>query len=114
MADRFIPVNIAVPPIEAFLQISSSELLPALETVFPLDVFEISFVPQAIRSFVHHFYPAYGSPMMDYVIRLKTKLGTTNSPARDEENNNYDDEEPCTVYVMQKDDGSSVVVHKNN
>jgi hypothetical protein len=42
----------------------------ALTKAFPLDVFEISYVPQAIRSFVHHFYPAYSAPMVDYVKRL--------------------------------------------
>jgi hypothetical protein len=34
-------------------------------------VFEISFVPQAIRSFVHHFYPAYWYPLADYVKNMK-------------------------------------------
>ncbi|GKY96697.1 hypothetical protein MPSEU_000629200 [Mayamaea pseudoterrestris] len=83
VADRFIPLNIAVPPIEAFLRISSSELLPALKAVYPLDVFEISFVPQAIRSFVHHFYPAYGSPMMEYSTRLKVIQRTNKSNKAD-------------------------------
>jgi hypothetical protein len=70
LADRFVGVNVQVPPVSSLVRISSRELLPALQLVFPLDVFEISFVPQAIRSFVHHFYPAYGFPLMDYVKRF--------------------------------------------
>lgn len=82
LADRFVAVNIPVPPIETVLKISSRELLPALCNVFPLSTFEISFVPQAIRSFVHHFYPAYDMPLVAYV-RRKAKgngsLGPNNN-----------------------------------
>jgi hypothetical protein len=73
LADRFVAMNIPVPPVETVLRISNRELYPALTSVFPLDVFEVSFVPQAIRSFVHHFYPAYGSPLLDYVKDLQRK-----------------------------------------
>jgi hypothetical protein len=55
--DRFLSVNVGVPPTEALVRISSDELLPALDRLFPLDVFLISQVPQAVRSFLHHFYP---------------------------------------------------------
>jgi hypothetical protein len=71
LGDRFVSVNIAVPQVETVLRLSPGELLPALEKVFPLDVFEISFVPQAIRSFVHHFFPAYGLPFVVYVKNLE-------------------------------------------
>lgn len=71
LSDRFVAVNIPVPPIEAILRIASAELLPALSVAFPLDTFEISYIPQTIRSFVHHFFPAYGIPMVDYVKRLE-------------------------------------------
>lgn len=71
VADRFVSINIPVPPVETILRISSRELLPALNASFPLDVFEISLLPQAIRSFVHHFYPAYGFPMVQYVKDLE-------------------------------------------
>ena len=47
--DRFVSTNIGVPPTEAIVRISSEELLPALNTTFPLDVFQISLVPQAVR-----------------------------------------------------------------
>jgi hypothetical protein len=66
LSDRLVAVDVQVPPVESVLRISSEELLPAVSSVFPLDVFGISFVPTAIRSFVHHFYPAYGFPMVDY------------------------------------------------
>jgi hypothetical protein len=71
LADRFAAVNIPVPPVESVVRLSSEELQAVLTTIFPLDVFEISFVPQAIRSFVHHFYPAYWYPLADYVKTIK-------------------------------------------
>ena len=73
IADRFFfaAVNIPVPRTESILRVSSKELLDALEECFPLDTFEISLVPQAIRGFVHHFYPAYGYPLVDYVKRIE-------------------------------------------
>ena len=73
LADRFLAVNIPVPPVETIVQISSDELYHALSTIFPLDVFEVSYVPQAIRSFVHHFYPAYGFPLVDYGKELQRR-----------------------------------------
>lgn len=120
VADRFIPVNVGVPPIASIWQLSSSQLLPALASVFPLDVFEISLVPQAIRSFVHHFYPAYNAPIQDYVRRLEKEKNAKKSPAAAGKSNkallgNDDDDEdgPCTVIVLQQEDGSSVVVDVN-
>jgi hypothetical protein len=50
--DRFFSTNIGVPPTEAIVRISSSELLPALNTTFPLDTFQISLLPQAVRRYV--------------------------------------------------------------
>jgi hypothetical protein len=73
LADRFVSVNIAVPPVEAVLRIAPRELLPALRAAFPMGVFELSFVPQAIRGFVHHFYPAYDIPMVELVRRWQSK-----------------------------------------
>ena len=73
LTDRFLTVSIAVPPVRSILRISANELYPALVTAFPLDVFEISYVPQAIRSFVHHFYPAYGFPFVEYVRWLEER-----------------------------------------
>ncbi|KAL7575568.1 hypothetical protein ACA910_020143 [Epithemia clementina (nom. ined.)] len=74
LLDRFMiagVVDIAVPPVQTIVRLSSRDLYPALTKAFPLDVFEISYVPQAIRSFVHHFYPAYYASLVDYVRRLR-------------------------------------------
>eukprot|EP00977_Amphora_coffeiformis_P017775 scaffold5899_cov167-Amphora_coffeaeformis.AAC.3 len=49
LTDRFLTVSIAVPPVRSLLRLSPTEIYPALATAFPLDVFEISYVPQAIR-----------------------------------------------------------------
>lgn len=73
LADRFVAVNIQVPQVETIVRLSSSELLPALAKVFPLDTFEVSFVPQAIRSFVHHFFPAYDAPIVSFAKRRRKK-----------------------------------------
>lgn len=70
LTDRLVSVNIQVPEIDNVVQISSRELLPALNEVFKVDVFTISYVSVAVRSFVHHFYPAYGSPFVDYAEKV--------------------------------------------
>ena len=64
LTDRLVSVNIAVPEIDVVYSISTRELLPALSEVFTLETLQISLVPVAIRSFVHHFYPAYGEPFV--------------------------------------------------
>mmetsp|Transcript_14472 Transcript_14472/g.21369 ORF Transcript_14472/g.21369 Transcript_14472/m.21369 type:complete len:899 (+) Transcript_14472:29-2725(+) len=66
LTDRLVSVNVGVPPIHSVLRISSEELLPALEETFPLDIFGISLVPTALRSFIHHFFPAYMDAFIDY------------------------------------------------
>ena len=47
--DRFISVNVGVPPVDAIVRISPEDLLPALDQTFPLDTFAVSLVPQAVR-----------------------------------------------------------------
>lgn len=47
--DRFISVNVGVPPVDAIVRISPEDLLPALDQTFPLDTFQVSLVPQAVR-----------------------------------------------------------------
>jgi hypothetical protein len=69
LTDRLVSVNIPVPSINSILQISSQELLPALNEVFLLDTFGISTVPVAIRSFVHHFFPAYLDVFAEYAMK---------------------------------------------
>ena len=66
LTDRLVSVNIAIPPVYSVVRLNSREVLPALKETFPLDEFSISFVPAALRSFIHHFYPAYTSPFVDY------------------------------------------------
>jgi hypothetical protein len=68
--DRFFSVNVGVPPTEAIVRVSSRELLPALNAAFPLDVFQVSLIPQAVRSFLHHFYPAYDTTIADYAAKV--------------------------------------------
>ncbi|KAL3902323.1 MAG: hypothetical protein SGILL_010865, partial [Bacillariaceae sp.] len=68
--DRFFSVNVGVPPVEAIVRVSSRELLPALNDAFPLDVFQVSLLPQAVRSFLHHFYPAYDTTIADYAAKI--------------------------------------------
>ncbi len=78
LSDRVVGANVGVPPVEAVLRISSTELLPGLQQVFPLDVFQISFIPAAIRGFIHHFYPAYGDPFVEFVLKLTKPIRDTN------------------------------------
>ena len=73
LTDRLVSVNTQVPEIDTILQISSNEALPALNDVFALDTFTISYVSVAVRSFIHHFYPAYGAPVVDYAENIATE-----------------------------------------
>ena len=63
---RFASVQVNVPEVGSCASISSSNLLPFLYERFPLDEFSISFVPAALRSFIHHFWPAYTTALQDY------------------------------------------------
>lgn len=73
LTDRLLTVNVGAPPLEEVIRISPGELYAALEEVFPLDTFSISFVPAAIRSFIHHFYPAYEQGLTGYVEKETAK-----------------------------------------
>eukprot|EP00592_Proboscia_alata_P003476 CAMPEP_0194371006 /NCGR_PEP_ID=MMETSP0174-20130528/19345_1 /TAXON_ID=216777 /ORGANISM="Proboscia alata, Strain PI-D3" /LENGTH=760 /DNA_ID=CAMNT_0039148785 /DNA_START=285 /DNA_END=2567 /DNA_ORIENTATION=- len=66
ITDRIIASNTNVPPIETIIQIPSDQLLSALDFAFPIDAFTISLFPAAIRSFIHHFHPAYGFPIVEF------------------------------------------------
>ena len=85
ISDQVVAVNVQIPPIDAVVRISAEELLPALGSIFPVDVFRISFVPAAIRSLVHHFYPAYGDPVVDYADKKRRRASESNKgiPERD-------------------------------
>jgi len=66
LTDRLLSVNMGAPPLEEVIRISPDELYLALEDAFPMNAFSISFVSTAIRSFIHHFYPAYESALAVY------------------------------------------------
>jgi len=66
LTDRFVSVNVDVPPIDQIIRVSSQDLYPALSENYPLSEFELSTVPCAIRAFIHHFYPAYDTTMNEY------------------------------------------------
>jgi hypothetical protein len=82
--DRFFSVNVGVPPTEAIVRVSSTELLPALNSTFPLDVFQISLIPQAVRSFLHHFYPAYDSTIAGYAAKVTKQARQTSTQKKAE------------------------------
>lgn len=88
LSDRLVAVNVQVPDVDGVIRISSADLLPALQELFPLDVFRISFVPSAIRSFIHHFFPAYGFPIVDYSYKMK-QTSTVPERFRDQEKREY-------------------------
>lgn len=75
LSDRILAVNIAVPPINTIIQLKKSkDLLPVLNFTFPLDTFSISTVPIAMRSFVHHFYPAYSMSLVAFLKKQEPPL----------------------------------------
>ena len=52
LSDRFVSPNVGVPPTDQIVRVSSAGLLDALNSAFPLDTFQISLIPQAIRRYV--------------------------------------------------------------
>ena len=78
ISDQLVAVNVQIPPVDCVVRISSEDLLPALDKHFPVDVFRISFVPVAIRSFVHHFYPAYVEPFVTYADKKQRRPSELN------------------------------------
>lgn len=88
LTDRLVTVNINTYPVDEVLRISPNEFYRALEEAFPLDVFSISLLPTSIRSFVHHFFPAYSDGMVDYVKNWKKnwKKRSTTKLSSDVEN----------------------------
>eukprot|EP00586_Coscinodiscus_wailesii_P007075 CAMPEP_0172491484 /NCGR_PEP_ID=MMETSP1066-20121228/22329_1 /TAXON_ID=671091 /ORGANISM="Coscinodiscus wailesii, Strain CCMP2513" /LENGTH=654 /DNA_ID=CAMNT_0013260557 /DNA_START=479 /DNA_END=2443 /DNA_ORIENTATION=- len=82
LTDRLVNVFVEVPPVHVILEVQGDgeKTLQYLERVFPLDEFRISFVPVALRSFVHHFFPAYSESLSAY-----------SNKGRDKDNNDADD-----------------------
>ncbi len=79
LSDRLLAVDINAFPVDDVLRVSSKELYGVLEEVFPLNVFSISVVPTAIRSFVHHFVPAYADGF-DMYIKKKQNNSKKSAP----------------------------------
>jgi hypothetical protein len=73
LTDRLITVNVNAYPVDEVLRISPEQLYDALEEAFPLDVFTISLVSTAIRSFIHHFFPAYSQGFEAYITKEEEK-----------------------------------------
>eukprot|EP00568_Trieres_chinensis_P010699 CAMPEP_0183313576 /NCGR_PEP_ID=MMETSP0160_2-20130417/45750_1 /TAXON_ID=2839 ORGANISM="Odontella Sinensis, Strain Grunow 1884" /NCGR_SAMPLE_ID=MMETSP0160_2 /ASSEMBLY_ACC=CAM_ASM_000250 /LENGTH=365 /DNA_ID=CAMNT_0025478691 /DNA_START=23 /DNA_END=1117 /DNA_ORIENTATION=+ len=82
LTDRLVGANVAIPPVDTVVRISSAELLPGLEKTHPLDVFAISFVPIALRSFIHHFYPAYADAFAEYALGVDNKKAVQKKETR--------------------------------
>lgn len=64
VSDRNVGWQIDVPtPVSLSRPVGPDELHQILNDLFPLDEYSISLVPAAVRSFVHHFYPAYSETL---------------------------------------------------
>ena len=70
LSDRFVNVNVNIPAVDEIVRLSPDELYKALESIFPLDVFELSYLTAGIRGFLHHFYPAYDLPLVQYAQKV--------------------------------------------
>ena len=74
LTDRLVTVNLNAYEIDQVLKISSMELYDALDETFPLDVFSLSLVSTAIRSFIHHFFPAYAETFEAFAEKERRKM----------------------------------------
>lgn len=73
LSDRFVNVNVNIPAVDEIVRVSPDELYTALESLFPLDVFELSYLTSGIRGFLHHFFPAYDLPLVQYAQKVSKK-----------------------------------------
>lgn len=111
ITDRLISLDISVPPLETVLSIpmNGRRFLYFLNQFFPLTTLRVSTVPVALRSFIHHFYPAYNSTLNDFVDASKNKKTITkkaaNAVRKEDNNNNNNDERPSFSFpVVENDD----------
>jgi len=63
LADKVFALVVDVPEPYALVRVPPAALPRALDGAFKLEEFSISLVPAALRSFVHHFHPAYSEPL---------------------------------------------------
>ena len=73
LSDRFVNVNVNIPAVDEIVRVSPDELYTALKTIFPLDVFELSYLTSGIRGFLHHFFPAYDLPLVQYAQKVSKR-----------------------------------------
>ena len=64
LADRILNLIVDVPEPAELVKCAPNDLPTCLNAAFPLEEFSISLVPAALRSFVHHFHPAYSAPLV--------------------------------------------------
>ena len=64
LADRLFSLVVDVPEPFAVVRCAAADLPRVLDAAFRLEEFSISLVPAALRSFVHHFHPAYSRPLV--------------------------------------------------
>lgn len=90
LADRILSLIVDVPVPEMVVRVNAADLPRALNTAFPLDPFSISLVPAALRSFVHHFHPAYSEPLTTLLARYERSSALVNkqTPGPDAPNAN--------------------------
>ena len=81
------------------------DIFPALNEIFTLDAFVISQIPVAIRSFIHHFYPAYGFPLVDFATRVKNPQYAEGLSRLNAESGSRE-----TRQKEESDEGESVIV----
>lgn len=70
VSDRNVGWQIDVPKATSVAKLKCDQLHDVLTDIFPLDPFAISLLPAAVRSFVHHFYPAYSLPLVALAAKL--------------------------------------------
>lgn len=93
VSDRNVGWQIDVPRATTVAKLKCDQLHDVLTDIFPLDPFAISLLPAAIRSFVHHFYPAYSLPLVSLAAEL--------SPAHSSIEHNDEDKQgaPSTDFL---------------
>ena len=67
LADRLFALVVDFPDEVLLVRCSASDLPEALDHAFKLEEFSISLAPAGLRSFIHHFHPAYSAPLEELV-----------------------------------------------
>jgi len=67
LADRLFALVVDVPETVLLVRCAAADLPEALDHAFQLEEFSISLAPAGLRSFIHHFHPAYSAPLEELV-----------------------------------------------